>query len=91
MKLKQKIMDHYTEHEITLPCKIGRDPLNDMQLISPLVSREHCEVFERDGKVWIRDQPSANGTYVNYKRIWEVTELKSGDILKLAFTEFEVV
>ena len=46
----------------------------------------------RDGKFYIRDLQSANGTYVNGSKILAETEIYSGNILKLGRLElrFEV-
>lgn len=57
--------------------KIGRQtnaktqptPLNGF-FDSKVLSRQHAEVWaERDGKIWIRDVRSSNGTFVNGKRL----------------------
>lgn len=56
------------------------------------VSSKHCEISVRDGKFYIRDLQSANGTYVNGSKILAETEIYSGNILKLGRLElrFEV-
>src|SRR5262245_45592468 len=51
------------------PFTVGRDPGNDIILRDPKVSRHHAEiVFERSFFV-LHDLASANGTYVNGKRV----------------------
>lgn len=56
------------------------------------VSGKHCEIFVRDGKFYIKDLQSANGTYVNNSKVLTETEIFSGNILKLGRLEvrFEV-
>jgi len=44
---------------------IGRDPANTLVLDQPEVSRRHAEVFPSQGRTWVRDTGSVNGTRVN--------------------------
>lgn len=44
---------------------IGRDPSNDVRIDHPLVSKKHAEVVKQDGKMFIVDLGSTNGTFVN--------------------------
>jgi len=51
---------------------IGRHQDNDLQIQNPCVSRHHVKI-EYDGeKWWIRDQGSANGTYLGGNRVQEI-------------------
>lgn len=57
---------------------------------SKVLSRQHAEIWaERDGKIWIRDVKSSNGTFVNGKRLSpenrdsEPHPLKEQDVLEL--------
>ena len=53
------------------------------------VSRNHADLITRDGRYYIRDLNSTNGTYVNNVRITgEETEISGGDILRFANEEF---
>lgn len=56
------------------------------------VSGKHCEISVRDGKFYIKDLQSANGTYVNNSKVLSETEIFSGNIIKLGRLElkFEV-
>lgn len=56
------------------------------------VSGKHCEIFVRDGKFYIKDLQSSNGTYVNGSKVLTESEIISGNILKLGRLEmrFEV-
>ncbi len=60
----------------------GRHPESDIFLDDVTVSRRHAEVRRRDGKFFIHDAGSLNGTYVNRERVDE-TELASGDELQI--------
>ncbi len=44
---------------------IGRDPSNDVVIDHPVVSKKHAEIVRRDGKVFIVDLGSTNGSFVN--------------------------
>lgn len=57
---------------------------------SKVLSRQHAEVYaERDGKIWIRDVKSSNGTFVNGQRLSPENrdsaphELRENDMLEL--------
>lgn len=57
---------------------------------SKVLSRQHAEIWaDREGKIWIRDIRSSNGTFVNSKRLSlenrdsEPHPLKDQDILEL--------
>jgi DNA-binding NtrC family response regulator len=44
---------------------IGSDPLADLRLTDPTVSRFHCEISVQNGQAEIRDLGSRNGTFVD--------------------------
>ena len=45
------------------------------------VSGKHCEIIVRDGRFYIKDLQSSNGTFVNESRILTETEIFTGNIL----------
>jgi pSer/pThr/pTyr-binding forkhead associated (FHA) protein len=45
--------------------KIGRDPVNDIQIDNAAVSRCHAEIYRQDYPYYIEDMKSTNGTYIN--------------------------
>lgn len=62
---------------------IGRDPAQSNLIIpEPTVSKVHCKLYSKENKIYIKDNESTNGTFVNNKRITE-TEIKSNDIIFL--------
>lgn len=61
---------------------IGRDPSNRISINDPAVSRRHCLVIRDDGKYWLRDLGSCNGSFVNGVTVKEV-ELHHGDQITL--------
>jgi ABC-type multidrug transport system ATPase subunit/predicted component of type VI protein secretion system len=48
---------------------IGRTPGNDIVVAHPQVSSRHAQVEQIDGRVFVTDLGSANGTYVNGHRL----------------------
>ena len=69
---------------------LGRDPAADVVLNDPSVSRRHA-VIERRGAFWVvLDQQSANGTWVDDRRVTEAP-LQGGQRLRLGAVAFTVV
>ena len=66
---------------------IGRSPDNPVFLDDVTVSRKHALLVERDGRWFIEDQGSLNGTFVNRKRV-ESAELSDGDELQIGKYRF---
>lgn len=54
------------------------------------VSNVHARVFQRDGRTWVEDLGSRNGTFVNGKRIDAPTRLRRGDQVQFGQTVAEV-
>lgn len=78
---------------LKLPSVIGRSRKADMTIAHPMVSRRHCEVFEADGLLMVRDLDSLNGTEVAGQRIKEAplppdTELTVGPLTFHAHYEY---
>ncbi len=60
---------------------IGRATGNDLVVSGPTVSRYQAHLNFVDGRWYVEDLQSANGTMVNGKRIHERTFLKDGDLI----------
>lgn len=65
---------------------VGREPLNDVVIPDPEVSRRHARIFWEESSFNIEDLNSTNGTYVNGRRIDQETRLASGDIIDFGET-----
>lgn len=61
---------------------LGRGFGATLQLEDPGVSRRHAIVMQRHGSTRILDDRSANGTWVNGRRVHEA-ELSDGDVIVL--------
>ncbi len=80
------------QYALQLPTVIGRSRSTDVTLGHPLVSRQHCEVFESNGMLMVRDLGSLNGTFVGDKRIAEqAMPVKPGDLLTIGPVTFQAV
>ncbi len=62
---------------------IGRSENNDIQIAERHVSRQHAIINFRDGVFMISDLGSANGTFVNDRRLTEPFPLAHGDVIRL--------
>ena len=65
---------------------IGRSPEADVVLPNPSVSRRHAIIRYAQGKFFIQDQGSANGIYVNGRRVSAIA-LKNGDRIRIGTVE----
>ncbi|MBV8951904.1 MAG: FHA domain-containing protein, partial [Actinobacteria bacterium] len=54
------------------------------------VSQVHARLFQRDGRTYVEDLGSRNGTYVNGQRIEAATRLRRGDRIQFGQTVTEV-
>lgn len=73
---------------------IGKNPsmVNGAVTHNPAISRVHCKISFNNGKYYLTDMGSANGTFLNQSRLnkQETRELHSGDYIKLANSDFIV-
>lgn len=61
----------------------GRHPRCDIFLDDITVSRQHARFVRRDGHVWVSDENSLNGTYVNRALIDGEVALRRGDEVQI--------
>jgi len=74
-----------------LPTIIGRAREATLTLPHPLVSRKHCEILEENGRLYVKDLGSLNGTYVNNERIDGQQLLDPEQLLTLGNVTFRAV
>ncbi|QUY41909.1 FHA domain-containing protein [Acaryochloris marina] len=65
---------------------LGRDPLNDMEINHPSVSRFHAQIKKQDGSYIVLDLNSTNGTFLNGKQIAGHHPLRVGDSIRVGPT-----
>ncbi len=70
---------------------VGRDPQCHLRPASPMISKRHCAVLQREGKAFVRDFDSTNGTFVNNEQVKGEMELHNGDQLKIGPLMFSVL
>jgi pSer/pThr/pTyr-binding forkhead associated (FHA) protein len=68
---------------------IGRDEGCQLRPASQAISKRHCAILARGGKVFVRDFGSTNGTFVNDAQVTGEQEIKDGDQLKVGPLEFK--
>lgn len=63
--------------------RVGRSEENTLVLDDEFVSSAHAMVSLREGRWWLRDEGSTNGTMVNGQRIEGEMPLREGDELQI--------
>lgn len=78
--------------EIQIEGKVvfGRGSECAVRLQDSQVSRKHAAFFMSENQLFVQDEGSANGTFVNEKRIEKRTALKVGDQVRLGSTMYTV-
>lgn len=74
---------------VALPAVIGRSREADLTIIHPMISRRHCQLFESEGLVKVRDLGSLNGTYLGGEQVQEAF-LPPGAILTVGPLVFRI-
>lgn len=71
---------------------IGRSDSCQLRPKSESISRKHCALVQKDGRVLLVDLKSRNGTFVNEKQLSpeKAKVLKSGDKIRCGQLEFEI-
>jgi pSer/pThr/pTyr-binding forkhead associated (FHA) protein len=71
------------------PPTLGREGA-DIAIDDSYISKKHARFFMKDGRWHIEDLGSANGTYVNEKRVTEPVKLRRGDRVQIGQTKMIV-
>ncbi len=67
---------------------MGRAPTNRIVLRDELCSREHAEVFPEEGRWFVRDLGSLNGTHLNGEQLRKDRRLEARDDLRVGRVQF---
>lgn len=76
---------------VTPPFRIGRREGFDLCLANHHVSGLHAEILEENGKLWVYDLNSINGTFVNEVCVRDKTQLFDKDVIRFGQLEFSFV
>jgi predicted component of type VI protein secretion system len=87
VRLKDRVLDTY--HLDRSQIVIGRERECDVFLDNPAVSRHNTRIVQQDGKFWVEDCQSANGTILNDKPV-QRAPLKEGDRITVGKFALEV-
>ena len=79
-----RVMNLKTLEKVT----IGRAEDNNIVLRHPMVSRYHAVIEKMGSRYRVRDLKSANGIFINGKRIEREAYLKDGDRIRLGASSF---
>jgi predicted component of type VI protein secretion system len=71
---------------------LGRGEEAKFRIQHDLVSRRHCEFFERQGQVYVRDLGSTNGTFLNDEQVPASTKtaVSPGAVVRVGGLSFAV-
>jgi len=77
---------------VRLPILLGRGEEAKLRIQHDLVSRRHCELFEREGRVYVRDLGSTNGTFLNDEKVAASAEtvVPQGGMVRVGGLSFSV-
>ncbi len=87
LKVSNRVISRHTfkEGEVT----IGRDATTDLLLDNPSVSRQHAKIEFAHSEIFIIDNQSRNGTFLNGKKIL-ANELNNGDVITIGKFELRI-
>lgn len=74
------------DHVLSGPCIVGRHASATFVLPDQSVSRNHIRLLAEDGRWFVEDLGSTNGTMVNGQRATK-TQLADGDVIAVGSTE----
>lgn len=78
-------------YELGQDLTIGRDSRCQVSLPEDsTVSQNHARIYRRDGRLWLEDLGSTNGTYVNSNPVSSPVLLHKGDRIQLGRAVLEV-
>jgi pSer/pThr/pTyr-binding forkhead associated (FHA) protein len=66
---------------------IGRSAENDIPVEDDFASARHARIEPRRDGVWISDDGSTNGTYVNGQKLERPHRLQTGDVIRVGNTD----
>jgi hypothetical protein len=87
--------DSYTPTGEVYPLRamttLGRAPTSSVVLKDAFASSEHASITLRDGRWWLEDRNSRNGTILNGDPLTSPVIITDGDIITIGNTHFRIV
>lgn len=80
-------MSHTYQCELKTSINLGKSDVNDIVINVGTVSKRHCMITNKNGRFFIQDLNSTNGTFVNGERISFDTEIFSGTTIRMGRVE----
>lgn len=79
-------------YEVALPIVVGRGSEARFRIQQDRISRKHCELFDRDGDVYVRDLGSTNGTFLDGEQIAASirTRVPPGSVLRVGTIDIRI-
>jgi len=77
-------------YELGEEITIGRAAGCQVTIDDTYASQLHARVFQRDGKIFVEDIGSTNGTYLNRKKVTGPMVIQRGDQLQIGNTVLEL-
>lgn len=80
-----KMQDYYVlKGKVT----IGRSSKSDIIIKDNFVSKNHALIKEEKNVFFLEDLDSANGTFLNGEKVYDIIELRNGDKLGIGLIQF---
>jgi len=70
---------------------IGRSPDCDLCLTDEFVSAKHCKIFFENEELFIEDQGSTNGTFIDGNQVEKKCSLEQGQGVQIGVTEMKII
>jgi len=69
---------------------IGRSPDCDLSLTDEFISAKHCKIFFENDELFIEDQGSTNGTFIDGVQVEKRSPLEQGQKVQIGVTELKI-
>ena len=70
---------------------IGRSSDCDLRLPDEFISAKHCKIFFENEELFIEDQGSTNGTFIDGIQVEKRSPLEQGQKVQIGITELKIV
>ncbi len=74
-----------------MPFSIGRSEQADLTIADNTVNEFHGLLIEREGKYYVVDRDSLNGTYVNGRKVEKEQQIEFDDVIEFCDAEYEFI